>query len=380
MKSNEGKSFKVQILSNIFYSLIITVLIVFFVAWNVFRLSSFLSLEANLKNGVIDAIASFDTVVVILFTFFGIGIFILVLWILERRAFNNIEKFSDAMSDIASGDLAVQLDIEGDDEFSYMAANLNSMVTELGDLIERERESEKAKTELITNVAHDLRTPLTSIIGYLELVMNKKDMTDEMQKQYVSIAYTKSKKLQQLIDDLFSFTKLADGRITMKMSRMDLVKLLEQLITEFYPSFQEKMLSYDLHSNVSSVMITADAKLLARLFDNLINNAIKYGADGKKIDVKVHASSDRVMVSVINYGKVIPESDIPHIFNRFYRVEQSRSTRTGGTGLGLAIAKNIVEMHSGDIKVTSDENGTVFTVILPIDQDMAHEKIFPSIK
>ena len=154
---------------------------------------------------------------------------------------------------------------------------------------------------------------------------------------------------------------------------VDVVKLLSQLLEEFYPSFVDKNLSYELQSNVPVKVITADGNLLARLFDNLINNAIKYGADGKRIMVKLHADDEIVTVSVINYGYVIPADELPLIFNKFYRVEQSRSTNTGGTGLGLAISKNIVDMHGGTITVTSDLSGTVFTVKLKVNFDVNKE-------
>ena len=234
-------------------------------------------------------------------------------------------------------------------------------------------EAEAAIQELITNVAHDLRTPLTSIIGYLELLSGKVEIPAEMQKKYIDIAYAKSKRLEKLIEDLFGFTKMNYGKVAMHVSKVDIVKLLSQLLEEFYPSFKDKNLSYELQSNVPGKVITADGNLLARLFDNLINNAIKYGADGKRVLVQIHAEEEVVTVSVTNYGYVIPADELPLLFNKFYRVEQSRSTNTGGTGLGLAIAKNIVDMHGGTIQVTSDLNGTVFTVRLRTNFDINRE-------
>jgi len=265
------------------------------------------------------------------------------------------------------------VDVVGDDEFSDMAANLNRMVEELRELMDKEREAERTKNELITNVAHDLRTPLTSIIGYLELLSGPVNLPPEMQKKYIDITYTKAKRLQKLIEDLFGFTKLNYGKISMRVSKVDLIKLLSQLLEEFYPNFMEKGLAYELQSNVPSKVITADGNLLARLFDNLINNAIKYGADGKRILVKVHATNTVVTVAVTNYGQVIPKEELPLLFEKFYRAEKSRSTNTGGTGLGLAIAKNIVDMHGGTIQVASDLNGTVFTVKLKVDFDINRE-------
>ena len=196
-----------------------------------------------------------------------------------------------------------------------------------------------------------------------------------MQQKYLAIAYNKSRRLEQLIADLFSFTKLSYGKITMRVSYVDIVKLLSQLLEESYPSFVEKGLSYELKSNVPALEIAADGSLLARLFENLIGNAIKYGADGKRVTVRINAEeeNDAVEVQVINYGYVIPEKDLPLIFNKFYRVDQSRSTQTGGTGLGLAIAKDIAQMHGGSIAVSSDLSGTVFTVRLKIHFDKNKE-------
>ena len=255
-----------------------------------------------------------------------------------------------------------------------MAANLNKMSEDLRKLIEKEREAERTKNELITNVAHDLRTPLTSIIGYLELLAGQKALQPEMQHKYIEIAYGKARRLEKLIEDLFGFTKLNYGKIAMHVGELDIVKLLSQLLEEAYPNFVDKGLSYDLQSNVPAQVITADGNLLARLFDNLIGNAIKYGADGKRVLVKIRAEEETVTVSVTNYGYVIPAEELPLIFNKFYRVEQSRSSSTGGTGLGLAIAKEIVDMHGGTIAVSSDLNGTVFTVKLQIHFDINKEK------
>ena len=265
------------------------------------------------------------------------------------------------------------MEVVGDDEFADMAANLNRMVEEIRELMDKERESERTKNELITNIAHDLRTPLTSIIGYLELLSNGASIDPDMQKKYIDVTYTKAKRLQKLIEDLFGFTKLNYGKISMRVSKVDIVKLLSQLLEEFYPTFMERGLAYELQSNVPSKVIKADGNLLARLFDNLINNAIKYGTEGKRILVKVHGTDTIVTVSVTNYGYVIPKEELPLLFDKFYRVEQSRSVNTGGTGLGLAIAKNIVDMHGGTIHVTSDLKGTVFTVKLKVNFDINRE-------
>lgn len=322
---------------------------------------------------MVQAIEKQHTAVVLLYLILGILLFSVTFMILQEPYIRYISRISEAVQNISEGDLNTVIDVIGDDEFSSMAANLNHMAADIKKLMEKERESERTKNELITNVAHDLRTPLTSIIGYLELLAGNQQVPADMQHKYIEIAYGKSRRLQKLIEDLFGFTKLNCGKIAMHVGQIDIVKLLGQLVEEAYPNFVEKGLSYNLQSNVPAKIINADGNLLARLFDNLIGNAIKYGADGKRVLVKIHAEGETVTVSVTNYGYVIPADELPLIFNKFYRVEQSRSSSTGGTGLGLAIAKEIVDMHGGTISVASDLNGTVFTVKLQVDFDVDKE-------
>lgn len=367
-----NRRFRTRVITNIFYSAVVTVLIEVFLVTNVSLIATYMD-NAGIDNFFISILVSFDVVVILMYVLFGILVFTVTFMILQEKSLRYITKISDAMQNISEGDLNVTVEVEGDDEFSSMAANLNKMVEDLKELMDKERESERTKNELITNVAHDLRTPLTSIIGYLELLSGDVKLEPEIQKKYINIAYVKTKRLEKLIEDLFGFTKMNYGKLSMHVGQVDVVKLLSQLLEEFYPSFVDKNLSYELQSNVPVKVITADGNLLARLFDNLINNAIKYGADGKRIMVKLHADDEIVTVSVINYGYVIPAAELPLIFNKFYRVEQSRSTNTGGTGLGLAISKNIVDMHGGTITVTSDLSGTVFTVKLKVNFDVNKE-------
>ena len=368
MKSDWSRNFYTQIAVNIFYSALIACLVDAFLIMNINLLLAYLD-QTRYENMMIFQIFRMGTITTILYVLIGIGVFSLTLLLLERKTMKYIGKIAMAIQNISEGDLNTQIEVVGDDEFSAMASNLNRMEADIRKLMDKERESERTKNELITNVAHDLRTPLTS----MELLSSGPAISQEMQKKYIDIAYVKAKRLEKLIEDLFGFTKMNYGRISMNVGKVDIVKLLGQLLEEFYPSFMDKDLTYELKSNVPSQVITADGNLLARLFDNLINNAIKYGAEGKKVLVQVLAKDDTVTVSVTNYGYVIPAEELPLIFNKFYRVEQSRSSKTGGTGLGLAIAKSIVDMHGGTISVTSDLNGTVFTVKLKVDFDVNKE-------
>ncbi len=372
MKNSLNGRYHTRVVVNIIYSTVVACMVMVFLVTNLSMIGQYAA-ERGMENSLVLLFYRPGTMIVLLYVLLGIGVFSVSFLLLQSRSMRYISRISSAMREIAEGDLNITLDVEGDDEFADMAENLNNMVEELRQLMDRERESERTKNELITNVAHDLRTPLTSIIGYLELLSGPVKLNEEMQKKYLDITYKKSKRLQKLIEDLFGFTKLNYGKISMKVSKVDIVKLLSQMLEEFYPNFMEKNLAYELQSNVTAKVITADGNLLARLFDNLINNAIKYGSEGKKIIVKVDATDTVVTVSVTNFGCVIPKEELPLLFEKFYRVEQSRSVNTGGTGLGLAIAKNIVDMHGGTIGVTSDLNGTVFTVKLKVDFDINRE-------
>ena len=372
MKSDMSRRFRTRVITNIMYSTVITCLVEVFLVTNLSMLGNY-ALKAGRDTSFLAMFANAGSLVTIVYVLIGIVMFAITFLLMQEKSIRYIDRISAAMQNISEGDLNTTVEVIGDDEFSGMAANLNKMVEDIRELMDKERESERTKNELITNVAHDLRTPLTSIIGYLELLSGPAQMSPEMQKKYIDITYTKAKRLEKLIEDLFGFTKLNYGKISMKISKVDIIKLLSQLLEEFYPNFEEKNLSYELKSNVPAKVISADGNLLARLFENLVGNAIKYGADGKRILVRVHATEQIVTVSVTNYGYVIPKDELPMIFDKFYRVEQSRSTNTGGTGLGLAIAKNIVDMHGGTIGVTSDLNGTVFTVRLQVNFDINKE-------
>ncbi len=367
-----SRGFHTRVITNIIVSTIFACLVDLFLVTNLSMIGEYAVRQGN-EDSLQAVFYQPDSIIVLLYVLIGIATFSLTFLLLQRPSMDYITRISMAIQNISEGDLNTMVEVVGDDEFSAMASNLNKMVIDIRQLMDKERESERTKNELITNVAHDLRTPLTSIIGYLELLSGSTNLTPEMKEKYIDITYKKAKRLEKLIEDLFGFTKLNYGKVSMKVSQVDIVKLLSQLLEEFYPNFMDKNLSYELQSNVPAKMINADGNLLARLFDNLINNAIKYGAEGKRILVKIHATESIVTVSVTNYGYVIPKEELPLLFEKFYRVEQSRSSNTGGTGLGLAIAKNIVDMHGGTIGVTSDLKGTVFTVRLQVDFDINKE-------
>ena len=371
MRDDLEKKFQTKVIINILFSLVISILVETLLLSNISMFSGLHIINRESDTLLIRGNGS-DLVVILILLVFGIGVFALSFWILQRKSFEYIDDILLAIKKISAGDLNTNIDVKGDNEFSEIAASINKMSEEIRVLMESERHNEKSKNEMITNIAHDLRTPLTSILGYLDLI-NKRDLSEETKKEYLKIVYEKSKKLQDLIESLFSFTKTNSSKLVLKIEKIDIIKLLCQLMDEFYPNFENKGITCSVNTNEGSCVIDGDGTLLARLFDNLINNAIKYGADGKRIDIKISVEKKIVKIAVINYGKVIPANELPLIFGKFYRVDQARNSNTGGTGLGLAIAKNITELHHGIIDVSSDLSGTIFSVTLPKELDVERE-------
>lgn len=293
-----------------------------------------------------------------------------------RKLFGYLEQLSKGVDQIAMGDLYKEIPVQGEDEFANIAEKLNYMTEEIRSLIESERTYEQEKNTLITNVAHDLRTPLTSVIGYLDLVQKQSNLSTEDRTKYISIAYDKAIRLMKLIEDLFEFTKVG-AELQVHLVEIDFKRFIEQMVEEFYPSFEAAELVCECDLDPQDVIIKADGDLLARCVSNLISNTVKYGKDGKLIRIRLRKNEQKKSVSleIINFGEIIAPEDISHIFDKFYRGEASRSTKTGGSGLGLAIAKKVVQLHRGQISVSSDYHGTIFKIVLPLtEEDILEEE------
>ncbi len=305
-------------------------------------------------------------------TLVGIGSFLIYFQMFTRKTALCVHEISAGIDEIAAGDLYKEILVSGNDEIANIAEKLNSMTAEIRQLIESEHQYEQEKDTLITNVAHDLRTPLTSVIGYLDLVRRNNQLSMEDKQKYVNVAYDKAKRLEKLIEDLFEFTKVG-AELQIHPVEIDFKRFMEQMVEEFYPSFEAEGLECQCVMDDEDIMIVADGDLLARGVSNLISNSVKYGKDGKliKIRLKKDEAKRQVSLEIINYGKIIAPEDIDHIFDKFYRGEASRSTETGGSGLGLAIAKKVVQLHHGVISVKSDYHGTSFKMVLPFSKEDA---------
>lgn len=227
------------------------------------------------------------------------------------------------------------------------------------------RENEQKKDELIVYLAHDIKTPLTSMIGYLSLLSEIKDMPQEQRNRYIDIALDKSYRLEYLINELFDVARFNSEKIVLEKEEINLNLMLEQIADGFYPTLKEMNKKINFTSDEKTILY-ADPDKLSRVFNNLIKNAVNYSKENTDIDISILNKENQATVKITNKGKQIPKEKLDKIFEKFYRLDSSRTSKTGGSGLGLAIAKEIVELHGGRIYAESDMKETTFSVILPI--------------
>lgn len=292
---------------------------------------------------------------------------ILIFFILTKPYSTYFKKISSAIHHLASGDFTSIVHISSKDEFGDIAKDINRASEKLQEAVKRGDFAENSKDQLVVNLAHDLRTPLTSILGYLDLILTDEKLSKEQIHHFSSIAYTKSQRLEKLIDELFELTRVNYGLMAVHKTQIDMGELLIQIAEELFPSLEKNHLATRINLN-ASLVISGDGELLARVFENLLTNAIRYGADGQFIDMNGFMDGDAVVVQIINYGNTISPEDLPHLFDSFYTGDQARTYQGGGTGLGLFIAKNIIEQHNGTISAESSLLRTVFEIRLPLTE------------
>ena len=235
-------------------------------------------------------------------------------------------------------------------------------------------EGEKKKNDLIVFLAHDLKTPLTSIVAYLTMLDSYQDMPEEERQRYTHIALEKSIRLGELISEFFEITKFNLQDIVLEPVELNLSMMLEQLADELYGVLREKNLTCEVEA-AEDMVVYGDADKLARVFDNILRNAVSYCYPNTKIRIQAEMTEEGNRIVVSNRGKQIPKEQLGTIFEKFYRLDEARHSTTGGAGLGLAIAKEIVELHGGTIRAESDEEETRFIVMLPKKEEGERDEI-----
>lgn len=292
-----------------------------------------------------------------------VAVFVLVVgWILvEIRAVRKLGNVIAQMEVILHKDNQL---VELDEDFKEVEIALNQLKIENIRNEQLAQREIQRKNDLITYLAHDIKTPLASVIGYLSLLDEVRDMPEDKREAYTKVTLQKACRVEELINEFFEITRFNLSSIPLEKQTIGLEFMLAQMADEFYPMLQEgkRKISLDIESGLS---VYADPNKLARVFNNIIKNAIAYSYPNTTIVIQAFQQEEEVVLRITNEGKEIPKDKLAIIFDKFYRLDEARSTNTGGAGLGLAIAKEIVTAHGGSIGVSSGEQSTSFIIKLP---------------
>ena len=296
-------------------------------------------------------------ILLVIVIIFSVAFRIYLKWF--TKYFMDINKGIDTLIDERRGETSLS------PELSAIEKKINTIKHTLEKQKLDARLAEQQKNDLIVYLAHDLKTPLASVIGYLNLLHDEREISEELRERYLSISLDKAERLEDLINEFFEIAKFNLSTITLRYSRINLTRLLEMLLYEFQPMFKEKNLTCNL-SIAEDTMIRCDADKIQRVFDNLLRNAVIYSFEGTAIDIAVMEQSENMVIKLTNHGDTIPEDKLEQIFEQFYRLDVSRNTTGGGAGLGLAIAKQIIELHKGTITAKSENEIIEFEVTIPV--------------
>lgn len=297
--------------------------------------------------------------------------FILIAWMIGfiiifvyfwRKTLNYVDQIVEASRNLASDNNDY---IRLPSELKQVEDRMNAIKQEAIRNARLAKEAEQRKNDLLVYLAHDLKTPLTSVIGYLTLLRDEQQISEELQEKYLSISLDKAERLEELINEFFEITRFNLTQLSPEMSHINLTRMLEQIAFEFNPLFSEKNLTCQLDIE-DNLKISCDVNKMERVFDNLIRNAINYSYENSPIIIRSKKDNDYLQLYFINNGPVIPKDKLNRVFEQFYRLDASRGTKKGGAGLGLAIAKEIVEIHGGTITAQSEEEKIEFIVRLPL--------------
>lgn len=287
-------------------------------------------------------------------------IFAIVSFLVIRNSNHNLIEIITAMDQILK---EPEKEVKLSNDLVTLESRLNNIRVDLVANQNRAKEAENKKNDLIMYMAHDLKTPLTSVIGYLTLLTDEQEISKDLQTKYMKIALDKSLRLEELTNQFFEITRYNLQHVPMNKSKIDLSFLLDQLVDECYPMMQSRGLECVV-DKPEHVDFVGDGDKLARAFGNLLKNAIHYSYENTQIKIEVQQLEEKIQLVFKNKGDKIPEYKLERLFEKFYRADESRITTTGGTGLGLAITKEMIELHGGKICVKNEEEWIEFWVEL----------------
>lgn len=288
----------------------------------------------------------------------------LILYRMLKKSYSYISELENASKQLLDKNIDF---IQLRPELSDIADKMNHLKREAEKNEQLAKESEQRKNDLIVYLAHDLKTPLTSVIGYLELLKEAPDLPINQRAKYTNITLDKAYRLEELMNEFFEIARFNDTKIVLMKKNLNLKLMLEQIIDEFYPLTNEQNKKIIIKCN-NNINCYADPDKLSRVFNNVIKNAISYSFENTNIEINAYTENNIINISIKNEGYTIPKEKLESIFEKFYRLDNARNTTTGGAGLGLAIAKEIITLHGGNITAKSQNNITTFTLRLPINK------------
>ncbi|RIX46569.1 sensor histidine kinase [Paenibacillus nanensis] len=287
--------------------------------------------------------------------------------IITKRILLPLKELNAAAEQIMNGNLDVEIRNRYHDEMGRFSSAFDIMRARLKESLDQQAAYERARNELIANISHDLRTPITSIRGYVEGLQDGIARDEQKVTRYLAVIKNKTDLLDRLIEDLFQFSQLESGQLMMDFRELDSQEFLEAMIAPFEMEFHDAAIVLNVERPFPSRPIQADSDRMAQVFENIIENAKKYAGKPAEITISTRDESDKIRIVIRDNGNGISEEDTPYLFERFYRGEKSRSRAFGGAGLGLAICKRIVEEHGGQIGVQSKPGaGAEFFLTLPV--------------
>lgn len=287
-------------------------------------------------------------------------IFIIVSFFVIRNFNNNMIKIIKAMDEILKNP---EHEVTLPNDLISLESRLNNIRIDLIRNQNKAKDENRKKNDLIMYMAHDLKTPLTSVIGYLTLLSEEKEISKEFQKKYIKIALDKALRLEDLTNQFFDITRYNLQTMLINKQNINIVFLIEQLVEEVYPMLQEKNLKCVINKT-KDITFSGDGDKLARAFGNLLKNAISYSYENTTIKINIEEDDGKIKIVFKNKGDKIPEYKLEKIFDKFYRVDDARTSSTGGAGLGLAITKQIIELHDGKIYAKNDDEYIEFYIEL----------------
>lgn len=309
-----------------------------------------------LKYGPFIAIVVFILELIIFVTIFLIAI---------NGRMRYLKYISESVINIKTQKYLNPINIKGSDEIAQLAKDINTMSERLKENYEKEKKQEESKNELIVAVSHDLKTPLTSIIGYLELLNKDKEVFAKDQQEFLEVAYEKSINLKKLIEELFEYTKLSNNYIKLNKVPFNVAVLVNQIVGEHVVFLSEKNIKVEIECTKNELVCEIDMQKFIRVIENLAKNAEKYSYRNSTLTIKMWEEDKKIRLSFINEGDNISEDDLVKIFDEMYRIDKSRNSEIEGSGLGLAISKKIIELHSGKIWARCNDNTIRFNIELP---------------